>query len=57
MSNQRPTRHSMSLEETTCLQHVGECGAGQGGNLVHLLFRSVSCVWLDEREIHDRPAH
>jgi hypothetical protein len=57
MSNQRPTRDSMSLEEATCLQHVGECGAGQGGNLVHLLFRSVSCVWLDERERHDRPAH
>ena len=36
MSNQRPTRDSMSLEEATCLKHVGDFGSGR--ELVHLVF-------------------
>ncbi len=29
----------------------------RGGELVHLVLRTVSCVWFDERERQDSPAY
>jgi len=56
MSNQRPTRDSMSLEEATCLQHVGECGAARGRAGIWFIYffgQSRVCGSMNERDMTD----